>query len=157
MRRGAAMPLLNAAAWPALVRSGHARGYARAGLATGIVHLGAGAFFRAHGADYTDAVLARGDRRWAITGVSLRHPDVRAALAPQDGLYTVLERDNASVSARVVGALTNVLVAPLEPDAVRRALLAPDVAIVTLTITERPTASVPTATSTSGWRQSPPT
>jgi fructuronate reductase len=131
------MPLLNAAAWPALVRSGHARSYERAGLATGIVHLGAGAFFRAHGADYTDAVLARGDRRWAITGVSLRHPDVRDALAPQDGLYTVLERDNASFSARVVGALTNVLVAPLEPDAVRRALLAPGVAIVTLTITEK--------------------
>lgn len=131
------MPLLNAAAWPALVRSGHARAYERAGLASGIVHLGAGAFFRAHGAVYTDAVLASGDRRWAITGVSLRHPDVRDALAPQDGLYTMLERDNASFSARVVGALTNLLVAPLEPDAVRSALLAPSVAIVTLTITEK--------------------
>jgi fructuronate reductase len=43
----------------------------------GIVHLGVGAFHRAHMADYTDAVLAKGDRRWAILGASLRAPDTR--------------------------------------------------------------------------------
>lgn len=134
----AATPVsLGAPAWPALVKSGHAKAYDRAQVATGIVHLGAGAFFRAHAAAYTDAVLAAGDRRWAITGVSLRHPDVRAALAPQDGLYTVLERDNQAVAAKVIGALANVLVAPLEPAAVNAALCAPRVAIVTLTITEK--------------------
>ena len=53
----------------------------------GIVHLGVGAFHRAHMADYTDAVLAKGDRRWAILGASLRapakmfHAHLRAALA----------------------------------------------------------------------------
>jgi len=131
------MARLTAAAWPALVGSGHARAYDRAQLPVGIVHLGAGAFFRAHGASYTDTVLASGDRRWGITGVSLRHPDVRDALAPQDGLYTVLERDNDTLRANVIGALTNVLVVPREAAAVRRALCAPDVAIVTLTITEK--------------------
>ena len=131
------MARLTAAAWPALVRSGHARAYDRAQLPVGIVHLGVGAFFRAHGAACTDAVLASGDRRWGITGVSLRHPDVRDALAPQGGLYTLLERDNDSLRAKVMGALTNVLVAPQEADAVRRALCAPEVTIVTLTITEK--------------------
>src|ERR1700704_3467915 len=128
---------LNAAAWPTLVLAGHARPYERAGLANGIVHLGAGAFFRAHVAAYTDAVLASGDRRWGITGVSLRHPDVHDALAPQDGLYTLLERDNDTLSAQVIGALAQVLVAPREAAAVKNSLCAPGVAIVTVTITEK--------------------
>src|ERR1700752_3152041 len=46
------MTRLNAAAWRSLVRSGHARAYERVGTTAGIVHLGAGAFFRAHGAVY---------------------------------------------------------------------------------------------------------
>ncbi|HYS15124.1 MAG TPA: mannitol dehydrogenase family protein [Burkholderiaceae bacterium] len=128
---------LNAAAWPALVLAGHARPYERAGLANGIVHLGAGAFFRAHVATYTDAVLASGDRRWGITGVSLRHSDVRDALAPQDGLYTLLERDNDKLSAQVIGALTQVLAASGKREGLQRALCAPSVALVTLTITEK--------------------
>ena len=55
----------------------------------GIVHLGVGAFHRAHQAAYTDAVLAAGDGRWGITAASLRSPDTRDALAPQDGLYAL--------------------------------------------------------------------
>ena len=59
----------------------------------GIVHLGVGAFHRAHMADYTDAVLRKGDLRWGIMGASLRAPDTRDALAPQDFLYTLAESD----------------------------------------------------------------
>ena len=131
------MKRLDAAAWPELVRSGHARAYERAAAASGIVHLGAGAFFRAHAAAYADAVLASGDLRWGITGVSLRRPDVRDALRPQGGLYTLLERDNATLTARVIGSLRDVLAAPLEGDAVRHALCSPSVHVVTLTITEK--------------------
>lgn len=130
-------PRLSGAAWPALARAGHCVHYERRGLATGIVHLGAGAFFRAHSALYAEAALAAGDRRWGITGVSLRHADARNALAPQDGLYTVLVRDNDLLAAQVVGSLAHVLVAPDEPGAVRAALCLPSVAIVTLTITEK--------------------
>jgi fructuronate reductase len=131
------MARLTAAAWPALARAGLAGGYDRAALATGIVHLGAGAFFRAHGAVYTDAVLTAGDRRWGIVAASLRHADVHDALAPQDGLYTLLVRDSASVRARVLGAMTDVLVAPRQADALHRVLAAPQTTIVTLTITEK--------------------
>jgi len=131
------MKRLGAAAWPELIRSGHARAYQRTNAAGGIVHLGAGAFFRAHAAAYTDAVLASGDLRWGITGISLRRPDVRDALRPQDCLYTLLERDNATLTARVIGALRDVLAAPFESAAVRHALCSPSVHVVTLTITEK--------------------
>ena len=39
----------------------------------------------------TDAILAR-DPRWGICGVSLKTPRAIEALAPQDGLYSVLEK-----------------------------------------------------------------
>jgi fructuronate reductase len=131
------MTRLANSAWPQLVRAGVAAAYDRSRIDTGIVHLGAGAFFRAFIAAYTEAALAAGDARWGIVGVSLRHADVRARLAPQAGLYTLLERDGASTRAQVIGALTRVLVAPQEPLEVMRRLCDPRVRIVTLTITEK--------------------
>ena len=63
-------------------------------LRAGIVHLGLGAFERAHLAAATEAAMAAsGDLRWGIVGVSLRSADMRDALAPQDGLYTLALRD----------------------------------------------------------------
>src|SRR4051812_36395556 len=69
-------------------------GYDRSRLETGIVHLGLGAFVRAHVATYTDDVLAAEPGPWGIAGVSLQRPDQRDRLAPQDGLYTTLQRDS---------------------------------------------------------------
>ena len=86
-------------------------------LDIGIVHLGVGAFHRAHMADYTDEVLRKGDLRWGIMGASLRSPDTRDALAPQDFLYTIAESDEAGERCRVIGALRGVLVAPEDPQA----------------------------------------
>ena len=71
--------------------------YDRGALRTGIVHLGLGAFHRAHQAAYTDAVLEAGDRRWGIIAASLRSPALRDALAPQDGLY-MRQRGASNVS-----------------------------------------------------------
>ena len=42
----------------------------------GIVHLGLGAFHRAHQAIYTDDAIAAVPGDWAIAGVSLRSADV---------------------------------------------------------------------------------
>ncbi|WP_375271479.1 mannitol dehydrogenase family protein [Sphingomonas sp.] len=103
----------------------------------GIVHLGLGAFHRAHQAAYTDRAMAAGDCDWAITGVSLRSPQVHDALAPQDGLYTLTERDASAERTRVIGAIRDVLVAPRDPAAVVSALAARDTHVVTLTITEK--------------------
>jgi fructuronate reductase len=106
-------------------------------LDIGIVHLGVGAFHRAHQADYTDAVLRQGDLRWGIMGASLRSPDTRDALAPQDFLYTIAESDEAGERCRVIGALRGVLVAPEDPQALIEAMCLPSVKIVSLTVTEK--------------------
>src|SRR6202008_2635166 len=46
--------------------------YDPAGHGHGIVHLGIGAFHRAHQADYTDVALAAAGGDWRILGASLR-------------------------------------------------------------------------------------
>ncbi|MBE7220504.1 MAG: mannitol dehydrogenase family protein, partial [Caulobacteraceae bacterium] len=89
-------------------------GYDRRTAEPGVVHLGAGAFFRAHQADRYDRLLAMGDTRWAACGVSLRSAAVRDALALQDGLYTLAEL-NGDAPLRVIGALREVLTAPADP------------------------------------------
>ncbi len=100
----------------------------------GIVHFGPGAFHRAHQAAYVDRLLAD-DPRWGIAAVSLRTRGTIAALAAQDGLYTLTIRDAAS-AMRVIGAHR----AFLGPEDAARtlALLAdPAVALVTTTVTEK--------------------
>jgi hypothetical protein len=96
-------------------------------VATGIVHLGPGAFHRAHQAVYTDDVLDRSAEPWGICAVSLRSPAIRDALAPQGGLYTLGIRDETGERLRVVGAIREVLVAPENPQAVLARLVDPRV------------------------------
>ena len=110
--------------------------YDRSRVATGIVHLGIGAFHRAHQAVYVDDVLAAGDRRWGIAGVSLRGAETRDALAPQDGLYTLLVRGN-DAPARVIGSVREVLYGPTERERVLALMAHPATAIVSLTVTEK--------------------
>lgn len=111
--------------------------YDRAAMATGIVHFGIGAFHRAHMAWYTDRALDAGGRDWLITGVSMRSADVATRLNPQDGLYSLIERDGRGARARVVGAVGQVLVAPQAPAAVVAAIAAPATRIASFTITEK--------------------
>ncbi|MBL8584063.1 MAG: mannitol dehydrogenase family protein, partial [Rhizobiaceae bacterium] len=108
-----------------------------AAVAQGIVHLGVGAFHRAHQAVYVDRCLAAGDSRWGITGVSLRSPDTRDALAPQDGLYTLSVRDGSGERLTVVGSMLKLAVAPEDPAAVVARMADPATRIVTLTVTEK--------------------
>jgi fructuronate reductase len=111
--------------------------YDRGRAAPGIVHLGVGAFHRAHQTVYVDDCLMAGETGWGIVGVSLRSADTRDALAPQDGLYTLAVRSSGSESLRVVGSILSMLVAPEDPAAVLAALTDPRTRIVTLTITEK--------------------
>ena len=103
----------------------------------GIVHLGMGAFHRAHQAVYTDAAMAGGDRDWGIAGVSLRSGAVHAALAPQDGLYTITERAAAGDRTALIGAIRETCVAPDRPGATAALIARPGVHVVTLTVTEK--------------------
>jgi fructuronate reductase len=102
----------------------------------GIVHLGLGAFHRAHEAVYTDGIL-RLDPRWGICGVSLKTPGSADALARQDGLYTVLEKSPAGTSARVIGAVRETLYLGEARDEVITRIADPSVAVVSLTVTEK--------------------
>lgn len=102
----------------------------------GIVHLGVGAFHRAHQAVYTDVALA-GDPRWGIVEVAPRSSAVVEALRRQDGLYTVLERSGDSVTARLVGSVAEAWHAPSSWPEVAARFADPRVAVVTLTITEK--------------------
>ena len=109
--------------------------YDRAATSIGVVHFGPGAFHRAHQAEVFDRMLAT-DPRFAVCGVSLRSDDVRAALDPQDGLYSLFERE-ADPTVRIIGSVTRVLTAPNSPEAVRAALADPGVRFVTATVTEK--------------------
>jgi len=109
--------------------------YDRAATRIGVVHLGIGAFHRAHQAMYLDDVLAR-EPQWAVSGVSLRSAEVRDALQPQDGLYA-LELLEQTPQWRIVGAVREVLCAPHEQAAVLGRLADPQVRLVTLTVTEK--------------------
>jgi fructuronate reductase len=112
--------------------------YPIAGIAPGIVHLGAGAFHRAHQAVYTDDVLNAAGGDWGITAVSMRRPDVAAGLRRQDGLYAIAEYDEAGQpSWRVIGAIREALVLTEAPADVAAAIGRAGTQVVTLTVTEK--------------------
>ena len=103
----------------------------------GIVHLGLGAFFRAHGAIYVDQVMQAGGGDWGIIGVSLKSPGTRDRLRPQGWAYTAVELAPDGERPQVVTILRDVLVAPEDPQAVLDAMADPAIRIVSLTVTEK--------------------
>jgi len=111
--------------------------YDRTAHAPGVVHLGLGAFHRAHQAMVFDPLLAGGDTRWGIHGVGMTRPDLVNQLKAQDDLYAVRIADGQGVRWQVPGALWRMNVAATERDAVVRAIAAPATRWVTLTVTEK--------------------
>jgi fructuronate reductase len=111
--------------------------YDRAGVTAGIVHLGIGAFHRAHQAVVIDDLLAAGATEWGIVGASLRSPDTRDALAPQDGLYTLAVRSGEGTDHRIVGSVLATDVAREKPGHLIARLANPATRIVSLTVTEK--------------------
>ena len=110
--------------------------YDRRQVKAGIVHLGVGAFHRAHQAVYMDDLLAQ-NPDWGIVGASLRRPDTRDALAPQDFLYTLAVRDASGTDCRIVGALLDCINVADEREKLLEIMVAPQTRIVSLTITEK--------------------
>ncbi len=111
--------------------------YDRGRVQCGVVHLGIGAFTRAHQIAYFEHALNAGDLRWGIVAASLRSPGVRDQMKPQDCLYTLVERDGDAERVQMIGAVQDVLVAPEDPRALVAAMAGPDTHIVTLTVTEK--------------------
>jgi fructuronate reductase len=105
---------------------------------TGIIHLGIGAFHRAHQAVLTeDASQAEGVARWGICGVTQRSASVQHQLASQDGLYGVLERSPQRTNLRLVGAVREVLHPASQQETLNARFDDPAIAVVTLTVTEK--------------------
>ncbi len=128
------------AALPALAASAAVPRYDRERVTAGIVHIGVGGFHRAHQALYLDRLMeATGELSWGICGVGVLPGDraMKAALDPQDGLYTVLERHgDGAQEVRVVGSIVELLLAVDDPEAVVERMASPSIRIVSLTITE---------------------
>jgi fructuronate reductase len=108
------------------------------GQTIGILHLGIGAFHRAHQAAITqDAAAANGATRWGICGVTQRSDAVQQQLLPQDGLYGVLERSPQHTGLRLVGAVRDVLYPGRQQALLDARFDDPGISVVTLTVTEK--------------------
>lgn len=131
------MRRLNNSTVPTLPRKVGTPSYERSRITPGVVHLGVGAFHRAHQAPLLDDCLARGENAWGIVAASLRSAGTRDALMPQDCLYTLATRDGGPQKLRVIGSIADVLVGPEDPQALLATLADPRIRIVTLTVTEK--------------------
>jgi mannitol 2-dehydrogenase len=134
------MPPLRTDTLPECAKRVATPGYDRARLTVGVVHFGVGGFHRAHQAMYHDRLMNEGEGLdWAICGVGIMPGDrrMKEVLDAQDGLYTlVLKRSDGTYDARVIGAITDFLFAPDDPEAVLERMAAPSTRIVSLTVTE---------------------
>jgi mannitol 2-dehydrogenase len=114
--------------------------YPREQMSVGIVHIGVGAFHRAHQAMYVDRLMNSGRAfDWGICGVGVLPQDggMKEALQKQDCLYTlVVKKPDGTLEPRVIGSIVEYLLAPDDPDAVIEKMAAESTRIVSLTVTE---------------------
>src|SRR5919107_3847733 len=111
--------------------------YDRSALTPAVVHFSVGGFHRSHQLLYFDEVAERRiSDDWGVVGVGLHSRTMKEALAPQDHLYTVVERSPDGEQARVVGVLVDYHFAPDDPSCVLDVLADPRTRMVTMTITD---------------------
>ncbi|GIJ76928.1 mannitol dehydrogenase [Micromonospora phaseoli] len=103
----------------------------------GVVHLGLGAFHRAHQAVYTEQAIALAGGDWGIVGVAPRNAELVRTLTAQDNLFSVSTLSAADRRTQVIGALAGVRLAAADPQAVVALLADPAIRVVTLTVTEK--------------------
>ncbi|WMT13565.1 mannitol dehydrogenase family protein [Serratia fonticola] len=113
--------------------------YDRSKLVPRLVHLGFGAFHRAHQALYADILAQEHGSDWGYCEINLIGGEQQIAdLKQQDMLYSVAEMSADAWQCRVVGVVKQALHAQVDGlDAVFQALAQPEVAIVSMTITEK--------------------
>ena len=104
---------------------------------TGIVHIGPGAFHRAHQAIYTEDAMRREDGDWRITAISPKSTQTVDDLLAQDGAYTLVTRGAAGTTYRRIQVHSGAIAAARDPDQALAAITTPQTRIVSLTITEK--------------------
>ena len=122
---------------PLVSKSVHTPAYSPTSAQPGVVHLGLGAFHRAHQAMVFDQLLREGDMRWGIHGVGMTQPGLVNKLRAQDGLYAVRVAGANGIEWHVPGALWQTSVATTERQHVLNAIAAPSTRWITLTVTEK--------------------
>jgi len=111
--------------------------YDRTALTRAVVHFSVGGFHRAHQLLYFDDIAQRRiSREWGVVGVGLHSRDMKDALAPQDHLYTVVQRSPDGEHARVVGVMVDYHFAPDDPAVVLDLLSGERTRMVSMTITD---------------------
>lgn len=115
----------------------HRPRFDRTKLKPGIVHIGIGAFHRAHQAVFTQRALEAEFGPWGIIAVNLRSPEPVEALAAQDGLYSVTTRSDAGDQSEVIGATVDWICAAKDRARVLSALADPAIQVVTITVSEK--------------------
>ncbi|MBS0125370.1 mannitol dehydrogenase family protein [Thetidibacter halocola] len=108
-----------------------------AGLKTGILHLGLGAFHRAHQADYTHDAIAASGGDWGIEAVSMRDPALAEVLARQDGRFTLVERAPEGPVSKEITVIRHTHALPGNAAAVAARMADPAIHVVTITVTEK--------------------
>lgn len=111
--------------------------YDRSNLKTRMVHIGFGAFHRAHQALCSDKLAEQGSD-WGYCEVNLNSGNLIQALREQNLLYTLTEMADDSLQTRVIGVITQALHGKSDGiEAVINAMSQPEVAIVSMTVTEK--------------------
>ena len=111
--------------------------YERSKIQGAIVHLGIGAFHRAHQAMFTDCVLASGDLAWGIVGAGVISADMKEALMPQNGLYALAEMGADSEKVRVIGSIIDVFGGSEDAPKLLAKMSDVSTRIVSITVTEK--------------------
>lgn len=114
--------------------------YDRAACDIGVVHLGYGAFHRAHQAVYIDDYMQQtGDLRWGIAAVNLRTAESEAfaeAAQAENGYVVKSISPDGAVDFRIVRSHLAFVDATSAPDQAFDLLAQPSVNMVTITVTE---------------------
>lgn len=113
--------------------------YDRTKLESRIVHLGFGAFHRAHQGLFTDEIARKSNSDWGICEINLfGGEDLITSLREQNHLYSVAEKGADTTEIKLIGSVTESLHPNLDGiEAIIEKMAEPQIAIVSMTITEK--------------------
>ena len=103
----------------------------------GIVHLGLGAFHRAHQAVYTEEAMAARGGDWRIVAVAPRSRQLVDILRDQDNLFSVTSLTGDAATTRVIGSFADVRHLPTQACSILDLMANPAIRVVTITVTEK--------------------
>lgn len=130
------MPLLNRTNYRSN-SSANPPSYALSDVRIGVLHMGLGAFHRAHQAVFFEHALRGGNMNYGVCGITQRTSDIAESLNAQDCLYTVNARDGAGNQPMIVGAIREATFYPRDVARLLEIAKSPDLRLMTITVSEK--------------------